>query len=39
MKLILVVTADTNDVDYITAENEITNEQLELLKPVLKCLE
>lgn len=37
-KKYIIVVADTNDADYITNKREITDEQLEALKPVFKVL-
>lgn len=39
MKKYLIIKADTNDADYITSKNEVTDEQLELLQPVFKVLQ
>ena len=35
----LIIKADTNDADYITSKNEVSDEQLELLQPVFKVLQ
>jgi hypothetical protein len=37
-KLYIVIEADTNDADYITEINEISAEELELIKPVVKAI-
>jgi hypothetical protein len=33
-KLLLIITADTNDADYITRVSDVTTEELEILKPL-----
>ncbi len=38
MKLYLEVVGDTNDADYISERTEITEDQLELIKPVIKAI-
>lgn len=38
MKLYLEVVADTNDADYVTSRNEITREEIEQLKPLIKAI-
>jgi hypothetical protein len=38
MKYYINVTADTNDADYISEMNEISDEQLELIRPVIKAI-
>lgn len=38
MKKYLVITADTNDGDYITALNEITSEQLFLIQHIIDAI-
>ena len=38
MKKYIYVTADTNDADYISEKNEITDEEIELIKPVIKAI-
>jgi len=39
MKKYLIIKADTNDADYITSQNEVTDEDLELIFPVIKAIE
>jgi hypothetical protein len=40
MKKFVIVTADTNDADYITEKTEITDDQIEnIIKPVIAQLE
>lgn len=39
MKKYIIITADTNDADYITSKNEITDEILLELQLVIKCLQ
>jgi len=39
MKKYIIVTADENDGDYITNKSEITDTELELIKPVIKQLQ
>lgn len=34
----LVITADTNDADYVTATCKLTAEQIEELKPILEAV-
>jgi hypothetical protein len=38
MKKYLIIVADTNDGDYVTSKNEITDEQIELIKPVIEAI-
>jgi len=38
MKKYLIVTADTNDADYITENTEISDKDLEILKPLFKSI-
>jgi hypothetical protein len=38
MKYYINITADTNDADYISEIGEISNEQLELIQPVIKAI-
>lgn len=38
MKKYIIVTADTNDADYISEKSEISDEDLELIKPVIEQL-
>ena len=39
MKYEIVVIGDTNDADYVTAINTITEEDLELLKPLIAAIQ
>ena len=39
MKKYIIITADTNDADYITSKNEISDDQLEEIKPIIKVLQ
>lgn len=39
MKKYIIIKADTNDADYITSKNEITEEQIILIKPVIEQLQ
>jgi len=34
----IIIEVDTNDGDYITSKNEITDEDIELLKPILEII-
>jgi hypothetical protein len=34
----IIIKADTNDADYITEQRVITDEQLELIKPVVEAI-
>lgn len=36
MKKYIIITADTNDGDYITEKTLITDEQIELIKPIIE---
>jgi len=36
MKKYIIIKADTNDGDYITKKSKITDEQIELIKPIIK---
>lgn len=38
MKQYIEITADTNDADYVNNRCEITNEELELIKPVIQAI-
>ena len=38
MKKFIIITADTNDADYVTEVNEITDEEIELIKPVIEAI-
>lgn len=38
MKKYIIIKADTNDADYVTEVNEITDEQIELIKPVIEAI-
>ena len=38
MKKYLIITADSNDGDYLTSKHEITDEELELIKPVVEAI-
>ncbi len=38
MKKYIIIQADTNDGDYVQSKNLITNEQLELIKPVIEAI-
>ena len=38
MKKIIVISADTNDADYIKSVNDITDEKLESIKPVIEAI-
>lgn len=38
MKTILFIKVDTNDADYITSDNVIDDETLEIIKPVIKAI-
>jgi len=39
MKKYIIIKADTNDADYVTSKNEITDETLEIILPVIKAIE
>lgn len=39
MKKYIIIKADTNDADYITKKTEITDEQIEQIKPVIAALQ
>lgn len=34
----ILITADTNDGDYVTEENDITQEQIEAIRPIVKAI-
>jgi hypothetical protein len=38
MKKYIIIKADTNDADYVTEVSEITDEQIELIKPVIEAI-
>lgn len=38
MKKYLIITADTNDGDYVIEKREITDDKLELIKPVIQAI-
>lgn len=38
MKKYLIITADTNDGDYVTQKTLITDDKLELLKPMIEAV-
>ncbi len=38
MKKYIIITADTNDADYITSKNVITDEELQLITPVIQAI-
>lgn len=38
MKKYIIITADTNDADYVTEVNEITDEQIKDIKPVIEAI-
>lgn len=38
MKYEITITADTNDADYITAVNPISEKELELIKPLISAI-
>lgn len=38
MKKYILIEADTNDGDYVTKVSEITDEQIELIKPVIEAI-
>lgn len=38
MKKYLVITADTNDGDYVTEKHSVTDETIELLKPAIEAV-
>jgi hypothetical protein len=38
MKKYIIIKADTNDADYFTEVSEITDEQIELIKPVIEAI-
>lgn len=38
MKNYLIITADTNDGDYVTSKNVISDEKLEKIKPVIQAI-
>ncbi len=38
MKKYIIITADTNDGDYITEKTKITDEQIEKYKPVIEAI-
>lgn len=39
MKKYLIIKADTNDADYVTAKNEISDEDLEMISPVIQAIQ
>ena len=39
MKKYIIVKADTNDADYVTKKSEITDEQIEQIKPIIAALQ
>jgi len=39
MKKYLIIQADTNDADYVISQNEVADEDLELIFPVIKAIE
>lgn len=38
MKKYIIIEADTNDADYVREKNEITDEELEIIKPVIQAI-
>lgn len=38
MKKYITIKGDTNDADYITSQNEITDEEIELIRPVVQAI-
>ena len=38
MKKYIIIKADTNDADFVTEKNEITDKQIELIKPVIEAI-
>lgn len=38
MKKYLIITADTNDADYVREKTEITDEELEVITPVIEAI-
>lgn len=38
MEKYIIIEADTNDGDYVTKVSEITDEQIELIKPVIEAI-
>lgn len=38
MKKILIIKADTNDADYVHRINEVTDKEIEQLKPIIKVI-
>ncbi len=38
MKKYIIIKADTNDADYITEKREISDEKIELMKPIIKAI-
>jgi hypothetical protein len=38
MKKYIIIEADTNDGDYVTEVSKITDEQIELIKPVIEAI-
>ena len=34
----ILVTADTNGVDYVSSKNEITDKEIELIRPIVKVI-
>ena len=38
MKKYIIIKADTNDADYVTEVSEITDEQIELIKPIIEAI-
>lgn len=38
MKKYIIIQADTNDADYISNKSEITDEELEIIMPVIKAI-
>ena len=38
MKKYIIIKADTNDADYVINKKEITDEQIELIKPMIEAI-
>jgi hypothetical protein len=38
MKKYIIITADTNDADYVTSKNFINDEELKLIKPLIQAI-
>ena len=38
MKKYIIITADTNDADYVSEKTEITDDDIELIKPIIEAI-